>query len=154
VVDVAEAHGGWVNKFEGDAALCVFGAPTEQPDAAARALAAGRELGMRLARELPELDAGIGISAGPAIAGNVGAERRLEYTVIGDPVNEAARLSELAKGRPGRVLASETALLQASVGEGERWRLEEEVVLRGRAAATRLAAPVERVVYEAATLSR
>lgn len=93
VVDVAEAHGGWANKFEGDAALCVFGAPTEQPDAAARALAAGRELGTRLGR--PELDAGIGISAGPAVAGNVGAERTLEYTVIGDPVDPAAPANHL-----------------------------------------------------------
>ena len=149
VVDVAEAHGGWVNKFEGDAALCVFGAPTEQSDAAARALAAGRELGERMRSELPQLDAGIGISAGPAVAGNVGAERRLEYTIIGDPVNEAARLSELAKGRPGRVLASEAALSRASVDEAARWRVGEEAVLRGRAAPTRLAAPIKDLTLEA-----
>ena len=148
VVEVVEAHGGWVNKFEGDAALCVFGAPADQPEAAARALAAGRELGMRLGRELPELGAGIGVSAGPAVAGNVGAERRLEYTIVGDPVNEAARLSELAKGLPGRVLASEAALSRASADEVEHWRLGEETVLRGRQAATRLAAPVEQVVLQ------
>ena len=66
--------------------------------------------------ELPELDAGIGVSAGPAVAGNIGAEERFEYTVIGDPVNEAARLCELAKKRPERVLASDAALERA----GER----------------------------------
>ena len=64
----------------------------------------------RLVAELPELDAGIGVSAGPAVAGNIGAEQRFEYTVIGDPVNEAARLCELAKRRPERVLASLAAL--------------------------------------------
>ena len=126
----------------------MFGAPTEQPEAAARALAAGRVLGERLRRELPELDAGIGISAGPAVAGNVGAERRLEYTVVGDPVNEAARLSELAKGQPGRVLASEAALSRASADEAARWRVGEETVLRGRDAPTRLATPHEPSAHE------
>lgn len=141
VVDVVEAHGGWVNKFEGDAALCVFGAPTEQPDAASSALAAGRLIADRLRRDLPELQAGIGISAGPAVAGNVGAERRLEYTVVGDPVNEAARLCELAKREPGRVLASDAVLTRASPDEAARWRLGEEIVLRGRETPTRLARP-------------
>jgi adenylate cyclase len=139
VVDAAERHGGWVNKFEGDAALCVFGAPTELADSAAAALAAARELRERLASELPELDAGIGVSAGPAVAGNIGAEERFEYTVIGDPVNEAARLCELAKKRPERVLASDAALERAGDEEGRRWSLGDAVELRGRAAPTRLA---------------
>ena len=116
VVEAAERHGGWVNKFEGDAALCVFGAPTATDDAAGDALAAARELRDRLAAELPELDAGIGVSAGRAVAGNIGAEERFEYTVIGDPVNEAARLCELAKKRPERVLASDAALERAGDG--------------------------------------
>jgi adenylate cyclase len=143
VVDVAEAHGGWVNKFEGDAALCVFGAPSDQPDAASAALAAARALDDRLRRELPETRAGIGVSAGPAVAGHVGAERRLEYTVVGDPINEAARLCELAKERPDRVLASEAALRKASTEEAARWRLGEQIVLRGRQAPTRLAMPAD-----------
>jgi acyl dehydratase len=63
----------------------------------------------RLARELPAIDAAIGVFAGRAVAGNVGAEHRFEYTVIGDPVNEAARLCELAKQRPERVLASQAS---------------------------------------------
>src|SRR5439155_981632 len=63
VVEVVGAHGGWINKFEGDGALCVFGAPVEQPDAAAAALAASRVLHARLVHELPEVDAGIGVSA-------------------------------------------------------------------------------------------
>jgi adenylate cyclase len=139
VVEATQRHGGWVNKFEGDAALCVFGAPTATDDCAGDALAAARELRDRLAAELPELDVGIGVSAGRAVAGNVGAEERFEYTVIGDPVNEAARLCELAKKRPERVLASDSALERASANEAARWLLGEEVELRGRDEPTRLA---------------
>ncbi len=139
VVEAVERHGGWVNKFEGDAALCVFGAPTAREDPAGDALAAARELRDRLVAELPELDAGIGVSGGPAVAGNVGAEQRFEYTVIGDPVNEAARLCELAKKRPERVLASDAALERAGQAERRRWSFGEEVELRGRPVPTRLA---------------
>ena len=113
VVEVVEEHGGWVNKFEGDAALCVFGAPTPRADPAADALRAARRLRERIVRELSGADASIGVSAGPAVAGNVGASERFEYTVIGDPVNEAARLCELAKQRPGRLLASDAVLERA-----------------------------------------
>jgi adenylate cyclase len=139
VVEAVKRHGGWVNKFEGDAALCVFGAPTATDDCAGDALAAAREMRDRLAAELPDVDMGIGVSAGRAVAGNVGAEERFEYTVIGDPVNEAARLCELAKKRPERVLASDAALERACEREQEMWSLGEQVELRGRAAPTRLA---------------
>jgi adenylate cyclase len=141
VVEVVEDHGGWINKFEGDAALAVFGAPLPLDDAAGCALAAGRALAERIARHLEDLDAGVGISAGRAVAGNVGAESRFEYTVIGDPVNEAARLCELAKEADGRVLASACALERAREEEARRWREDEEVTLRGRSEATRLAVP-------------
>ena len=100
VVEVVEAHGGWINKFEGDAALCVFGAPARPPTTpAGGALAAARELRRRLRATCPSR-VGIGVSAGRAVAGNVGAEQRFEYTVIGDPVNEAARLTEFSKRLP------------------------------------------------------
>jgi adenylate cyclase len=141
VVDVVEAFGGWVNRFEGDGALCVFGAPTPLSDAAGSALAAGRTLRHRVRTELPKIEVGIGISAGPAVAGNVGAERRLEYTVIGDAINEAARLCELAKRRPDRVLASGTILARASADEKALWCLGDETILRGRSEPTRLATP-------------
>lgn len=139
--EVATVHGGWVNKFEGDCALCVFGAPTDHPDAAGAALAAGRELQRRLIRELDGLEAAIGISAGKLVAGNVGTARRYEYTVIGDPVNEAARLTELAKTSPSHLLASEAIMKRARRSEASRWRLGEPVQLRGRDAATRVAVP-------------
>ena len=76
VVEVVTLHGGWVNKFEGDAALCAFGAPTDHPDAAGAALSAARELRRRLDRELDGLDAAIGLSAGRVVAGNIGAAER------------------------------------------------------------------------------
>jgi adenylate cyclase len=138
VVGVVTAEGGWVNKFEGDGALCVFGAPADQPDHAARALRAAhtlrREL-LALAVSHAEVDAAIGVSSGVAVAGNVGAAERYEYTVIGDPVNEAARLTEQAKARLGRVLASEATIARAA-GEGRRWGKVDALELRGRAAPT------------------
>jgi adenylate cyclase len=141
VVEVVAAHSGWVNKFEGDAALCVFGAPLPDERAATNALATARELAARLTSELGELSAGIGVSAGRVVAGNVGAAKRFEYTVIGDPVNEAARLCDLAKTRAERVLASGAALQRAETEERERWRPGEEITLRGRSAATVVAVP-------------
>jgi adenylate cyclase len=141
VVDVVESQGGHVNKFEGDAALCVFGAPVETEDPAGDALRAARLLARRLSEEVQEVDFGIGVSAGMAVAGNVGAEHRLEYTVIGDPVNEAARISELAKQHSDRVLAS-SAALRASKEEKDSWGEARSEVLRGRKDPTGLAHPL------------
>jgi len=145
VLEVVDRHGGWVNKFEGDAALCVFGVPTATADPAGCALATARELARRIEAESP-LEAGVGVSAGEVVAGNIGAAARFEYTVIGDPVNEAARLTELAKQRRPRVLASGSALRRAGADEAGNWELGDEVTLRGRAEPTALAAPVESAV--------
>jgi len=142
VVEVIEAERGIVNKFEGDAALCVFGAPVAGDDPAGQALRAARRLARRLEAEVPQIDFGIGASAGRAVAGNVGSEHRFEYTVIGDPVNEAARLCELAKQRPQRVLASAAALQRAAEAESGSWSLGDAVTLRGRDEPTSLATPV------------
>lgn len=138
VVDAVAAHGGWVNKFEGDAALCVFGAPVDQQDAGACALAAARALAATL--EPLEVQAAIGVGAGPVVAGNVGTESRFEYTVIGDAVNSAARLAELARSVPGRLLA-DGAVVAAAGEEAGHWSAGESVVLRGRSAPTTLARP-------------
>ncbi len=143
VIDVVEQHDGWINKFEGDAALAIFGAPTALDDAAGCALRAGREMARRIADELDDISAGIGVSAGEAVAGNIGDTRRYEYTVIGDPVNEAARLTEVAKELSGGVVASGAALSRAG-DEAERWEVVESRVLRGREVDTDLAVPQER----------
>ena len=141
MIDCVSLHGGWVNKFEGDAALCVFGAPAPHPDAAGAALATARALRFRLDDQLTGIQAGIGVSAGQVVAGNVGAANRFEYTVIGDPVNEAARLTELAKSSPGRLLASDAAIARAGDRERARWRFGREESLRGRSRPTRIASP-------------
>jgi adenylate cyclase len=139
VVDVVNRHGGFVNKFEGDAALAVFGAPRSHHDGAGAALVAARELRDELVGAFWCTGFGIGVSAGLVFAGDIGAWERLEYTVIGDPVNEAARLSELAKSQEGRVVASESAVRSARDPEG--WDIGELVELRGRTAPTRIARP-------------
>ena len=77
------------------------------------------------------------------MAGNVGAQERYEYTVIGDPVNEAARLTEVAKTVAGRVLASEATVSAAGDGESDDWTPAGTFELRGRAAATPAYAPVQ-----------
>lgn len=141
VVDCVSLHGGWVNKFEGDGALCVFGAPSAHPDPAGSALATARALRQRLDRELDGIVAAIGVSAGRVVAGNVGAAERFEYTVIGDPVNEAARLTELAKGFECHVLASDAALARAGERERARWRVDHSEELRGRRRTTGIALP-------------
>jgi class 3 adenylate cyclase len=142
VVDVAHKHSGWVNKFEGDGALCVFGAPGDMNDPAGCALSAAREMDQRLRAELPELKAAIGVSAGRVVAGNVGHAERFEYTVIGDPVNEAARLTQLAKKTDGRVLASACTLERVKTREQWRWRNDGEANLKGRPEPTQLVIPV------------
>ncbi len=142
VVDCVNRNGGWINKFEGDAALAVFGAPTPLEEAGGHALAAGREMAVRLPLEVPEVTAGIGISVGTVVAGYIGAEQRFEYTVIGDPVNEAARLSDLAKtASPLRVLASAEALEDCDPLEAFRWEAGQAITLRGRPHPTILAHP-------------
>jgi adenylate cyclase len=141
VVRVIHEHGGMVNKFEGDAALCVFGAPLPQDDHAARALAAARALRRELDAHVAGFDAAIGVAGGAAVAGYVGAQDRFEYTVIGDPVNEASRLTELAKQHACRLLAAADTVDRAGTPEAEHWELDGEVVLRGRDEPTRLAMP-------------
>lgn len=148
VVAEVSAEGGWVNKFQGDGALCVFGVPAHQPDHATRALRGARALRDRLVElslQHPGLHAGIGVSSGTVVAGNVGSEERFEYTVIGRAVNEAARLTDLAKSRPGRALAAASAV-QAAGPEGSNWAARGTVGLRGQAAPTHVYEIAARVV--------
>jgi len=142
VIDVVHSHGGWINKFEGDAALAIWGAPVEVDDRNAQALAAARTMSVRLRDEVPEIAAGIGVSGGRVVSGNVGSADRYEYTVIGDPVNEAARLTAVAKQHPERCVAN-AVLLEDSDGERSRWVEREPLTVRGRSTATRIAVPLK-----------
>jgi adenylate cyclase len=143
VVQVVDGELGFVNKFEGDAALCIFGAPGELADHASRALRAARVLRDYLGAVGPDrvgFDVGIGVSSGSVVAGTVGSRSRYEYTIIGGPVNEAARLSELAKSHPARVLAS-AATIGCGGAEADCWLPDGVVQLRGRSRETRLFMP-------------
>jgi adenylate cyclase len=126
VVRAVTDEGGWVNKFAGDGALCVFGAPEPQPDHAARALRAAARLRDEL--HTAGIDAGIGLASGDAVAGNVGTESRYEYTVMGRPVNEAARLTDLAKQRPARLLVAAVTVRESGAPD---WIDAGTVELRG-----------------------
>lgn len=140
VVEVVHRNKGIINKFQGDAALAVFGAPITLSDATGHALTAARELRQEL-KDL-RLQAGIGVAAGHVVAGHIGGHDRFEYTVIGDAVNTAARLTELAKDTPGRVLTNASTLAKANEAEQKRWTLMKSVELRGRKMMTQLARPV------------
>lgn len=139
VVNAVDEHHGLVNKFAGDAALAVFGVPLPTNEPASAALATARTLGTQL-RQLP-VDFGIGVSAGRVFAGNVGAENRYEYTVIGDAVNEAARLADLAKTADRRILCSAAAIEAAGEAERGHWAECYSTVLRGRSETTHVSAP-------------
>ncbi|EIE97200.1 adenylate/guanylate cyclase domain-containing protein [Saccharomonospora glauca] len=131
VVSATNTNGGLVNKFQGDAALCVFGAPARHADPATSALRTARAI-RDAVRERGELDLGIGVATGQVFAGQLGSPSRLEYTVIGDAVNEAARLTEHAKQVPGRVLASGPTIEAAARSERDHWTEHEALHLRGR----------------------
>jgi adenylate cyclase len=102
---IVEKHGGVVDKYMGDALMALFGAPLANPDSADWAMNAALEMGEALddlnrqweKRGLPAINVGIGINTDVVVAGNMGSETRLNYTVIGDGVNLASRLEELTK---------------------------------------------------------
>ena len=144
IVDEVDRNHGLLNKFEGDACLAVFGAPNRLDCAEDAALATARAISARLDDEIPECKAGIGVAAGQVVAGNVGAHERFEYTVIGEPVNEAARLCELAKSVPGLLLASSATVEGATETESSQWTFGDTVTLRGHDEPTRLALPIQR----------
>jgi adenylate cyclase len=135
-----EAEGGIVNKFGGDSLLAVFGSPLNpMPDHAERAVRAALRMRVALsqfnreqaAAEMPELRVGFGLATGELVAGNVGGRRKHEYTVIGDPVNLAARLQELTTDLGADVLLSaRTAELAAGAA---RLRSLGVTEVRGRA---------------------
>ncbi|HZF56458.1 MAG TPA: adenylate/guanylate cyclase domain-containing protein [Polyangiaceae bacterium] len=141
--EIVFRHGGTVDKFIGDCIMAVWGAPVPAADHAARALAAAEDM-MRfletanegwLSKYGVEVRLGIGVNSGEAIVGNIGSDKRMEYTVIGDIVNVAARLEAIAA--PGEILVGEATQKLASE-EGFELELLGERKLTGREAATRV----------------
>ena len=121
VVAIVSDYDGYLNKFVGDAVVVVFNGPIDQPDHAARAARCAMELQkealrMNAARAFPEigeLRVGIGVATGPMVCGNVGGSRQMEYTVIGDTVNLASRLT--SKAETGEVLVAEATARAAEL---------------------------------------
>ena len=104
IVPVIHEHGGHVDKFVGDGLLAVFGAPRRQDDHADKALAAALAIGRAVREHGPDgLEIGVGLNSGSVVAGNVGGAGRLEFSVIGDAVNVAARV-ESATRQTGDVI--------------------------------------------------
>jgi class 3 adenylate cyclase len=108
VVPCVTEHGGHANKFLGDGLLAVFGAPDRLPDHADRALAAAGGIAAQLTRRFgSEARFGIGINSGHVVVGSVGGGGRLEFAVIGDTVNVAARVEQLTRETGDVVLLTE-----------------------------------------------
>jgi adenylate cyclase len=113
MVDILFEHGGTLDKFMGDAIMALWGAPIAHEDDADRAMSCALDQLQALEKMnakwkekgRPELKIGIGINFGEVFAGNIGSNRRLEYTVIGDAVNVAKRLCDSAGAN--EVLVSE-----------------------------------------------
>ncbi len=148
VMRIARLRGGVVDKFLGDGALVVFGLPEPQPDDAARALAFARDLVEVIARwnakedGHPAVRIGVGIHYGDLFCGIIGEDMRLEFTVLGDTVNVAARLEQATKAHGVPILVSEAARRAAGAAAGH-WREVSRAPLRGRAEAMAYFTPAE-----------
>ena len=146
MVDCVFRHGGVLDKFIGDAIMAIWGAPVQRPDDVERAVKSALEMQAvvsefnesRAARGKPPVAIGIGVNAGPAVVGNMGSSKRLEYTVIGDTVNLASRLC--GRAAPGEIVVSQAALSRT----GTVFDIEAlpPAVVKGKSAAV----PVFRVV--------
>jgi adenylate cyclase len=143
---IIEKHGGVVDKYMGDALMALFGAPVASPDNADRAMQAALEMTEALddlnrgwqKRGLPAIGVGIGINSDIVVAGNMGSETRLNYTVIGDGVNLASRLEGLTKTPEyeARIIISGSTLAEAK--QKYRTRRLGEVAVKGKQKATEI----------------
>ena len=139
MVDIVFRHKGTVDKFVGDMVMALFGAPLDDPAHADHAVAAALEMIQELqalnARWAAEgrfsgLDIGIGINTGPMIAGNIGSNQIMSYTVIGDAVNLGSRLESLNKQYGTRIIISDATRVQ--LNSSYQLRALGDVVVKGK----------------------
>ncbi|HJV75725.1 MAG TPA: adenylate/guanylate cyclase domain-containing protein, partial [Noviherbaspirillum sp.] len=152
-VEVVFRHGGTLDKFIGDAIMAFWGAPLDDPEHARRAVAAAMEMQQNLLdfrRELAEegsddgdFDVGIGVHTGPAVVGFIGAQRKLDYTAIGDTVNLASRVEGLTKG-VARVLVTHETVCACQADDAFEFRHCGSFEVKGRMAAVELYEPGRR----------
>lgn len=129
---------GTVDKFIGDCAMIIFGAPKQNPDHRFNAIACASVMlrlleqvnELRRERGLREVHVRIGVNSGEMMAGILGGSRRMEYTVVGDTVNVASRLSRLAQ--PGGMVVGEAVSKDDSLRHRVNFSTGEEVTVRGR----------------------
>jgi adenylate cyclase len=134
-------HGGHVDKFTGDGLLAVFGAPERHADHAARAVGSAREIAQLVRHRLGgKLRVGVGVNSGRVVVGTIGGGGRRDFTVIGDPVNTAARVEAATRLTGDDVLITE-ATLRALGRHGKDFEERPSAPLKGKAATVRLYAP-------------
>jgi adenylate cyclase len=140
-VPVLLHHGGHANKFIGDGLLGVFGAPAPLEDHADRALSAALEIAERVHREFEgRIAVGIGVNSGPVVAGTVGGGGRVEFSVIGDAVNTAARVEAATRETGDHVLITEDTRRRLRT-EGFEFDERKAVELKGKQVPVQLWAP-------------
>jgi adenylate cyclase len=153
MTDIVFTHGGTVVKIIGDAMHVLFGAPAEQPDHAARAVACALELDARsqdfrrrwLEKGVALGSTRLGLNAGPAIVGNFGSGHYFDYTAYGDTVNTAARLEEANKQLGTRICLGDTVASRVPDFKG---RPVGDLLLRGRSEPLRAFEPLTPAVFE------
>jgi adenylate cyclase len=147
MTDAVLNNGGTLVSYSGDGILAVFGAPLEQEDHADRAVATAREM---IEKRLPavnewlreqgqdiDVKIGIGLNSGETMVGNVGSERRLEYTTIGDTVNTASRLEGMTKGTPYSIFVADSTR-ELMRQQPEDMEFVDELSVRGRTATVKV----------------
>ncbi len=145
IVPLVHRYGGHVDKYAGDGLLAVFGAPRRHDDHADRALAAALLIADAVCDEFDgELSVGVGLNSGPVIAGNVGGAGRLEFSVIGDAVNIAARVESATRQTGDVVLLTDQTRQLLTGAHAERGAFVERpgLILKGKTTPVQIFAPV------------
>jgi len=142
VVPIILHHGGHANKFIGDGLLAIFGAPDRLSDHAERAVAAALELSETVARRDDGLRVGVGVNSGRVVAGTIGGGGRVDFTVIGDTVNTAARVESATRETGDDVLITEATLARLASRNGN-WVERPPMPLKGKREQVRLFAPAQ-----------